>query len=78
MNIEVHRKSIIHRILDVQNETLLEKIDQLLNEEGYLFDVSGKKLSIYAYKQEVEEILKVSEGNELYTSTKIRERLLKR
>ena len=78
MNIEIHRKSIIHRILDVQNETLLDKIYQLLNEEGYLFDVSGKKLSVYAYKQEVEEILKVSEGKELYNSTEIREKFLKR
>jgi hypothetical protein len=78
MNIEIHRKSIIQRILDVQNETLLDKIDQLLNEEGDLFDVSGKKLSVYSYKQEVEEILKVSEGKELYTSTEIREKLLKR
>ena len=51
MNIESHRKSIIHRILDVQNEQILDKIDQLLNEEGYIYDVSGKLLSVEAYKK---------------------------
>ena len=29
MNIEAQRKSIIHRILDVKNEELLSKIDEL-------------------------------------------------
>jgi hypothetical protein len=42
MNIETHRKSIIHRILDIQNEEVLNKIDQLLNDEGYVYDVNGK------------------------------------
>jgi frataxin-like iron-binding protein CyaY len=78
MNIESHRKSIIHRILDVQNEQILDKIDQLLNEEGYIYDVSGKLLSVEAYKKEVEDILKASEEDEVYNSDVIRNKIFKK
>ena len=78
MNIESHRKSIIHRILDVQNEQILDKIDQLLNEEGYIYDVSGKLLSVEAYKKEVEDILKSSEEDEVYKSDVIRNKIFKK
>ncbi|MFD2907858.1 hypothetical protein ACFSX9_03825 [Flavobacterium ardleyense] len=78
MNIESHRKSIIHRILDVQNEQLLHKIDQLLNEEGYIYHVSGKLLSVEAYKKEIEDILKASEEDEVYNSDVIRNKIFKK
>mgnify|MGYP006364259769 FL=1 len=78
MNIESHRKSIIHRILDVQNEQILDKIDQLLNEESYIYDVSGKLLSVEAYKKEVEDILKASEEDEVYKSDVIRNKIFKK
>ena len=78
MNIETHRKSIIHRILDVQNEVVLDKIDQLLNEEGYIYDVTGKLLSVSDYKQEIEAILKVSEENDVYNSEVIRNKIFKK
>lgn len=78
MNIESHRKSIIHRILDVQNEQILDKIDQVLNEEGYIYDVSGKLLSVEAYKKEVEDILKASEEDEVYNSDGIRNKIFKK
>ena len=78
LNIESHRKSIIHRILDVQNEQILDKIDQLLNEEGYIYDVSGKLLSVEAYKKEVEDILKSSEEDEVYKSDVIRNKIFKK
>ena len=78
LNIESHRKSIIHRILDVQNEQILDKIDQLLNEEGYIYDVSGKLLSVEAYKKEVEDILKASEEDEVYNSDVIRNKIFKK
>ena len=78
MNIESHRKSIIHRILDVQNEQILDKIDQLLNEEGYIYDVSEKLLSVEAYKKEVEDILKASEEDEVYNSDVIRNKIFKK
>ncbi len=78
MNIETHRKSIIHRILDVQNEVVLDKIDQLLNEEGYIYDVTGKLLSVSDYKQEIEAILKVSEENDVYNSEEIRNKIFKK
>ena len=78
MNIETHRKSIIHRILDVQNEVVLDKIDQLLNEEGYIYDVTGKLLSVSDYKQEIEAILKVSDENDVYNSEAIRNKIFKK
>ena len=78
MNIETHRKSIIHRILDVQNEVVLDKIDELLNEEGYIYDVTGKLLSVSDYKQEIEAILKVSEENDVYNSEAIRNKIFKK
>lgn len=78
MNIETHRKSIIHRILDIQNEEVLNKIDQLLNEEGYVYDVNGKSLSVSEYKQEIEAILKISEENEVYNSEAIRNKIFKK
>jgi hypothetical protein len=78
MNIETHRKSIIHRILDIQNEDILDKIDQLLNDEGYVYDVNGKLLSVADYKQEIESILKVSDENEVYNSQAIRNKIFKK
>ncbi|TXI62269.1 MAG: hypothetical protein E6Q46_08990 [Flavobacterium sp.] len=78
MNIETHRKSIIHRILDIQNEDVLNKIDQLLNDEGYVYDVNGKLLSVAEYKQEIEAILKVSEENDVYNSEAIRNKIFKK
>jgi hypothetical protein len=78
MNIETHRKSIIHRILDIQNEEVLNKIDQLLNDEGYVYDVKGKSLSVSEYKQEIETILKISEENEVYNSEAIRNKIFKK
>ena len=78
MNIETHRKSIIHRILDIQNEEVLNKIDQILNDEGYVYDVNGKLLSVTDYKQEIESILKVSDENEVYNSEAIRNKIFKK
>ena len=78
MNIETHRKSIIHRILDIQNEDVLNKIDQILNDEGYVYDVNGKLLSVTDYKQEIESFLKVSGENEVYNSEAIRNMIFKK
>ncbi len=78
MNIETHRKSIIHRILDIQNEEVLNKIDQILNDEGYIYDLTGKLLSVSDYKQEIEAILKVSEENDVYNSEAIRNKIFKK
>ena len=78
MNIEAHRKSIIHRILDIQNDEVLNKIDQILNDEGYIYDLTGKLLSVSDYKQEIEAILKVSEENDVYNSKAIRNKIFKK
>lgn len=64
--------------MDVQNEVILDKIDLLLNEEGYIYDVTGKLLSVSDYKQEIETILKVSEENDVYNSEAIRNKIFKK
>jgi hypothetical protein len=64
--------------LDIQNEEVLNKIDQLLNDEGYVYDVNGKSLSVSEYKQEIEAILKISEENEVYNSEAIRNKIFKK
>ncbi len=78
MNIEAHRKSIIHRILDINNETILNKIDSLLNDEGYIYSVSGELLSDEAYKNEISTILLASEVSEGFTSDEIKRKLFKK
>lgn len=78
MNIEAHRKSIIHRILDIQNVNILNKIDSLLNEEGYLYSISGDLLSEEGYKNEIATILLASEDSEGYTSEDIKKKLFKK
>lgn len=78
MNIETHRKNIINRILDIQNEDVLNKIDILLKDEGYVYDVNGKLLSVADYKQEIDTILKVSDENEVYNSDAIRNKIFKK
>lgn len=78
MNIEAHRKSIIHRILDINNETILNKIDSLLNDEGYIYSISGELLSEEAYKNEISTILLASEDSEGYTSDEIKRKLFKK
>ena len=78
MNIEAHRKSIIHRILDIQNENILNKIDNLLNEVGYLYSISGELLSEEAYKNEISTILLASEESEGYTSDEIKKKIFKK
>lgn len=78
MNIETHRKNIIHRILDIENENILNKIDALLDEEGYVYTVSGKSLSAKEYKEEITSILKVSEPNTAFTSQEIKNKIFKK
>lgn len=76
MNIELYRKNIIHRILDTQNEELLIKIDKLLNADGYVYTVEGDSLTTQEYKNQVEDILRVSEQQTVYTTEELRKKIL--
>lgn len=78
MNIEAQRKSIIHRILDVKNEELLTKIDELLNADGYIYSVQGDFLTQAEFKNQVLDILQVSEDGEVYTTEEVRKKILKK
>ncbi|MEM0542683.1 hypothetical protein WFZ85_08630 [Flavobacterium sp. j3] len=78
MNIEAQRKSIIHRILDVKNEELLSKIDELLNADGYIYSVQGDLLTQAEFKNQVLDILQVSEDGEVYTTEELRNKILKK
>jgi len=44
MKIEIQRKNIVHRILEVQNSKLLNKIEELLDTETCSYRAEGKLL----------------------------------
>jgi hypothetical protein len=78
MNIEAYRKTIIHKILDIENESLLSRIDAILNEETYAYSISGKPLSVNEYNQEINSILEVAESKPVYTSEEIKKKIFKK
>ena len=69
MDIETKRKNIVHRILDVENTLLLSKIENLLDEEAFLYKTDGTSLTKKEYQIHISKILKASEGGEKGYST---------
>ena len=57
MNIETQRKNIVHRILDIENQQLLNQIEDLISNEVYTYTASGKPLSASDYKNHLTTIL---------------------
>lgn len=74
----MQRKNIIHRILDIENEVLLSKIDSLLNDKGYVYTVQGELLTQFDFKKQVSDILQVSENDEVYTTDELKKKILKK
>ena len=58
MDIETKRKNIVHRILDVENTLLLSKIENLLDEEAFLYKTDGTSLTKKEYQIHISKILK--------------------
>lgn len=79
MNVENQRKNIVHRILDIENEQLLNKIEELLNSDVYAYTTSGKPLSAAAYKNHLTEIMKVSDAGEAgYTTDEAKKKITRK
>ncbi len=64
MNIEEKRKNIVHRILNTKNETLLNQIEVLLNNDVLTYTTDGKPLTVKEYKDHLQEIINVSYAGE--------------
>ncbi|MEN9910421.1 MAG: hypothetical protein RLZZ540_3580 [Bacteroidota bacterium] len=78
MNIEAHKNQIIKKLIDVEDENLLEQIDAVLN--GSLtvaFTAEGKPLTTSQYIAHIESISDaVADGAETYTSEQVRASIL--
>ena len=79
MSLETQRKNIVHRILDVENEQLLDQNETLLNNDVYSYTTSGKPLSSSTYKNHLEEIIKVSEEEKIgYTTDEAKKKIIRK
>jgi hypothetical protein len=79
MNVETQRKNIVHRILDIENEQLLNQIEELLNKDIYAYTTSGKPLSASAYNNHLTEIMKASDSGEMgYTTDEARKKITRK
>ncbi len=79
MDIETKRKNIVHRILDVENTLLLSKIENLLDEEAFLYKTDGTSLTKKEYQIHISKILKASEdGEKSYCTEEARGKIIKK
>lgn len=69
MNIETQRKNIVHRILDIENTSLLAKIEKLLDEEVFTYKTDGTALTKKEYQIHIAKVLQASEEGEIGYST---------
>lgn len=79
MNVEIQRRNIVHRILDIENVQLLNKIEDLLNNDIYAYSTSGESLTINQYKSHLSEIMNLSDAGEAgYSSEEARKKIIKK
>lgn len=78
MNIEAHKNQLIKKIIDVQDEKLLDKIEAILNSDYIIAQtIDGKSLTKSEYIEHIESISQsVADGAETYTSEEVRAFLL--
>jgi hypothetical protein len=78
MNIEAYKNQIIKKLIDVQDEKLLEQIESILNGSSVVaHNVEGKSLTKSDYIERIESISEsVSDGAETYTSEQVRNHIL--
>jgi len=78
MNVEAQRRNIVHRILDIENVQLLNKIEELLNGDIYAYSTDGKPLSVKEYENHLNDIMKLSDAGEIGYSTEEARNKIKR
>lgn len=78
MNIEAHKNQLIKKIIDVQDEKLLDKIEAILNSDYIISQtMDGKSLTKSEYIEHIESISQsVADGAETYTSEEVRSHIL--
>ncbi|CAM2786519.1 hypothetical protein [Flavobacterium frigoris] len=78
MNIEAYKNKIIKKLIDVQDKTILEKIDTILNGDVIVArTIEGKTLTKSQYVEHIESISEsVADGAETYTSEEVKNHVL--
>jgi hypothetical protein len=78
MNIEAYKNQIIKKLIDVQDEKLLEQIEAVLNGNPIIArTLEGKSLTQSQYIERIESISEsVADGAETYTSEQVRSHIL--
>jgi proline dehydrogenase len=78
MNIEAHKNQLIKKIIDVQDEKLLDKIEAILNSDYIIAQtIDGKSLTKSEYIEHIESISQsVADGAGTYTSEEVRSHIL--
>ncbi|MGO4821437.1 MULTISPECIES: hypothetical protein [unclassified Flavobacterium] len=78
MNIEAHKNQLIKKLIEVQDETLLDKIEAILNNDLIIGQtIDGDSLTKSQYIAHIESISQsVADGAETYTSEEVRASIL--
>ncbi|UQD54981.1 hypothetical protein [Flavobacterium sp. K5-23] len=78
MNIEAHKNQLIKKLIDVQDEKLLDKIDAILNSDfNVAQSIDGVSLTKSQYIAHIESISEsVADGAATYTSEEVRASIL--
>ncbi len=78
MNIEAHKNQLIRKLIDVQDEILLNKIDAILNTDVIVAQtIDGESLTKSQYIDHIESISQsVADGAETYTSDQVKASIL--
>lgn len=78
MNIEAYKNQIIKKLIDVQDEKLLEQIEAILNGSFVVaHNFAGKSLTKSEYIERIESISEsVADGAETYSSEQVRNHIL--
>lgn len=80
MNIEAYKNQIIAKLIDVQDQKLLEQIESVLNGNSIVANTfEGKSLTKSQYIEHIESISQsVADGAETYTSEQVSSHVLSR
>lgn len=79
MNTETLKINITQRILNLNSNAILSKIEQLLNEENVIgYDVNGYEILEKDYISDIKDALKSFENGNLdtYTSEEVKKKIL--
>jgi hypothetical protein len=79
MNTESLKIVLAQRILSISDDSVLQEVDRLLNKVNVIgYDVTGKPVTEFEYKAELDQINEEINRNEalLFTSEEVRKRIV--